>query len=312
MGKIAALPIVGMVLGECAQAGLIIISKIAMSNGMSNLIFLCYSNALPTLILLPISLAFHKSERPPLTFSIISWFFLLGLIGFMAQFLGYAGIKYSSPTLSTAMLNLIPAFTFVLAVIFRMERIDVRSFSSLAKTLGTIVSISGAFIVTLYKGPPILNKSSTVMNDMVSQKLLLSEQSNWVLGGVCVAANCMLAASWLIVQSTSYFISVFHASVLKKYRAELIMVFNYCFFVAIQSVVGVFGSAFQVGASTWCLRRTGPVFVAMFKHLGIVVAVFIGVTFLGDTFYLGSLIGAVVIVIGFYSVMWGKPMKRRG
>ncbi|TQD86084.1 hypothetical protein C1H46_028358 [Malus baccata] len=130
-----------------------------------------------------------------------------------------------------------------------MERIDVRSFSSLAKTLGTIVSISGAFIVTLYKGPPILNKSSTVMTDMVSQKLLLSEQSNWVLGGVCVAANCMLAASWLIVQ-------------------------------------GVFGSAFQVGASTWCLRRTGPVFVAMFKHLGIVVAVVIGVTFLGDTFYL--------------------------
>ncbi|KAM2330626.1 hypothetical protein ACFX1X_021430 [Malus domestica] len=108
-----------------------------------------------------------------------------------------------------------------------MERINVRSFSSLAKTLGTIVSISGAFIVTLYKGPPILNTSSTVMTDMLSQKQLLSEQSNWVLGGVCVAANCMLAASWLIVQ----------ASVLKKYRAELIMVFNYCFFVAIQSVV---------------------------------------------------------------------------
>ncbi|RXH69796.1 hypothetical protein DVH24_007052 [Malus domestica] len=204
-----------------------------------------------------------RSERPPLTFSIISWFFLIGLIGFMAQFLGYAGIKYSSPTLSTAMLNLIPAFTFVLAVIFRMERIDVRSFSSLAKTLGTIVSISGAFIVTLYKGPPILNTSSTVMTDMLSQKQLLSEQSNWVLGGVCVAANCMLAASWLIVQ----------ASVLKKYRAELIM--------------GVFGLAFQVGVSTWCLRRTEPVFAAMFKHLGIVVAVFIGVTFLGDTFYLG-------------------------
>ncbi|KAB2624682.1 WAT1-related protein [Pyrus ussuriensis x Pyrus communis] len=272
MGKIAALPIVGMVLGECAQAGLIIISKIAMSNGMSNLIFLCYSNALAALILLLISLS------PPLTFSIIGWFNLLGLIGFMAQFLGYAGIKYSSPTPSTAMLNLIPAFTFVLAVIFR------------------------AFIATLYKGPRILNTSSTVMTDMLSHKQLLSEQSNWVLGRVCLAANCILAASWPIVQ----------ASVLKKYRAELIMVFNYCFFVAIQSVVGVFGSAFQVGVSTWCLRRTGPVFVAMFKPLGIVVAVFIGVTFLGDTFYLGSLIGAVVIVSGFYSVMWGKPMKRRG
>ncbi|RXH79671.1 hypothetical protein DVH24_040818 [Malus domestica] len=327
MGRIAALPIVGMVLAECAQAGLIIISKIAMSNGMSNLIFLCYSNALAALILLPISLVFHRSERPPLTISIIGWFFLLGLIGFMAQFLGYAGINFSSPTLSTAMLNLIPAFTFVLAVIFRMERIDMRSFSSLAKTVGTIVSISGAFIVTLYKGPPILKTSSSVMTDVLSHKQLISERSNWVLGGVCVAANCVLASAWIIVQ----------ASVLKKYRAELIMVFYYCFFVAIQSVVvssilerdlrsweltpkirwiavlysAVFGSAFQVGVSTWCLRRTGPVFVAMFKPLGIIVTVFIGVTFLGDTFYLGSLIGAIVIVIGFYSVMWGKANEEK-
>ncbi|VVA26073.1 PREDICTED: WAT1-related [Prunus dulcis] len=324
MGKVAALPIVGMVLAESAQAGLIIVSKVAMSNGMSNLIFLCYSNALAALILLPISLAFHRSERPPLTFSTICWFFLLGLIGFMAQFFGYAGINLSSPTLSTAMLNLIPAFTFILAVIFRMERIDGRSSSSLAKTLGTIVSISGAFIVTLYKGPPLLMTSST---DILSHNQLFLEQSNWVLGGMCIALNCVLASSWLIVQ----------ASVLKKYPAELIMVFYYCFFVAIQSVVvsltverdlsawelkpkirliavlysGVFGSAFQVGVSTWCLHRTGPVFVAMFKPLGIVITVFVGVTFLGDTFYLGSLIGAIVIVIGFYSVMWGKAKEEK-
>lgn len=36
-----------------------------------------------------------------------------------AQFFGYVGIYYSSPTLGTAMLNLIPGFTFVLAVVFR-------------------------------------------------------------------------------------------------------------------------------------------------------------------------------------------------
>lgn len=60
MGKIAALPIVGMVLAECAQAGLMIVSKAAMSTGMNNLIFVCYSNALAALILLPTSLAFHR------------------------------------------------------------------------------------------------------------------------------------------------------------------------------------------------------------------------------------------------------------
>ncbi|XP_061992614.1 WAT1-related protein At3g28050-like isoform X2 [Rosa rugosa] len=325
MAKIAALPIVGMVLAECAQAGLMIVSKAAMSTGMNNLIFVCYSNALAAFVLLPTSLFFHRStERPPITFSILCWFFLLGLLGCIAQLIGYAGINYSSPTLGTAMLNLIPAFTFVLAVIFRMEKIDGRSCSTLAKTLGTIVSISGAFIVTLYKGPPLLMTASV---DLLSHNQLFLPQSNWVIGGMLLGFHCVVAAAFLIIQ----------ASVLKKYPAELIIVFYYCFFVAIQSVVvlwfverdlsawalnpklrlfavlysGVFGSAFQVGVSTWCLNRTGPVFVSMFKPLGIVVAVAIGVIFLGDTFYLGSLIGAIVIVTGFYSVIWGKANEEK-
>ncbi|KAI5352409.1 hypothetical protein L3X38_005300 [Prunus dulcis] len=323
MGKVGALPIVGMMMTECAGAGVIILSKAAMSTGMSNLIFVFYSNALAALILLPTSLVFHRS-RPPLTFSVLCWFFLLGLIGFVAQFVGYAGINYSSPTLGTAMLNLLPAFTFILAVIFRMEIVDWRSSSTLAKSLGTMLSISGAFIVTLYKGPALLLTSST---DILSHKQLFSQQSNWVIGGILLLVYCVLASSSYIIQ----------ASVIKKYPAELIMVFYYCFFVAIQAVVvslivetdlsawtlkpkmrliavvysAVFGSTFTIGVTTWCLHRAGPVFIAMFKPLGIIVAVSIGVTFVGDTFYLGSLVGAIVIVIGFYSVMWGKANEEK-
>jgi len=47
------------------------------------------------------------------------------------------------------------------------------------------------------------------------------------------------------------------------------------------------GSAFQVGIISWCLHKTGPVFVSMFKPLGIVISVVLGVLFLGDAFYLG-------------------------
>ena len=52
----------------------------------------------------------------------------------------------------------------------------------------------------------------------------------------------------------------------------------------------VFGSAFQVGVCTWCLHRTGPVFVAMFKPLGIVISAAVGTIFLGETVYLGRYI----------------------
>ena len=38
---------------------------------------------------------------------------------------------------------------------------------------------------------------------------------------------------------------------------------------------------------TWVLKVRGPVYVAMFKPLSIVIAVVMGVAFLGDTLYLG-------------------------
>ncbi|KAJ4711153.1 WAT1-related protein [Melia azedarach] len=318
MEKIGLAPIIGMVLAECAQVGLMIAGKAAMSDGIGNLVFVFYSNALASLILLPSSFLFHRSERPPLTFPVVCGFFILGLLGTIAQFFGYAGIYYSSPTLGTAMLNLIPGFTFIFAIIFRMEKLDWRSSGSLAKLVGTIVLITGAFVITYYKGPPLLMASSP---QNLSPQLFLP-QSNWVIGGLLLAIDCVSGSAWLIVQ----------ASILKKFPAELIVVFFYSFFVAIQSAVlclvvernssswslkpgvrlvavlysAVFGSAFQVGISTWCIHRTGPVFVAMFKPLGILISVAVGIIFFGDTFYLGSLIGAAVIVIGFYSVMWGK------
>ncbi|KAI6685850.1 hypothetical protein NL676_031763 [Syzygium grande] len=330
MGARLAAPVAGMVMAECAQVGLMVVGKAAMSNGLGNLIFVFYSNAFASLLLLPASLLFHRSERPPLTPSLVFQFFVLGLLGCSAQILGYAGINYSSPTLASALLNLIPAFTFILAVIFRLERLDWSSASSLAKCAGTIVCIAGAFIVTLYKGPAIVTTSSlsNLQTEVFNLHLkLLTPESNWVLGGLLLVADCVMTSSWLIVQ----------ASVLKKYPAELIIVFFYCFFVAIQSATisffvegktsawslkdnmrlmavlysAVFGSAFQVGVSTWCLRRTGPVFVSMFKPLGIVIAAVEGVLFLGDNFYIGSLVGSVAIVVGFYSVMWGKAKEEK-
>ncbi|KAA8519153.1 hypothetical protein F0562_013373 [Nyssa sinensis] len=149
--------------------------------------------------------------------------------------------------------------------------------------------------------------------------------SKWVIGGLFLAVDCAFSSGFIIVQ----------ALILKKYSAELIIVSFYCFFVAILSAIvslmvdrdlgawnlqpnvrlitvlysGLFGSAFQVSIITWCLHRTGPLFVTMFHPLGIAIAAAMGSIFLGDTFYLGSLVGTIVIVIGFYLVMWGKAAE---
>ena len=64
---------------------------------------------------------------------------------------------------------------------------------------------------------------------------------------------------------------------------------------------GVFGSAFQVSLCTWCMHKTGPVFVCMFKPLGVVIAFASGVIFFGDTFFLGRL--------GFYLFCYSSHLK---
>lgn len=76
---------------------------------------------------------------------------------------------------------------------------NLKSSSSQAKLLGTIVSIAGAFIVTFYKGPSLLRATS--LSSSSNQLLLL--RSDWVVGGFLLAADCMCASAWLIVQVES-------------------------------------------------------------------------------------------------------------
>ncbi|KAL5552939.1 hypothetical protein UlMin_040340 [Ulmus minor] len=312
-------PFLGMAIVVLAEVSGMIVSKQAMSKGLSEFILAFYSYGFSTIVLLPSCfIFFHRSdELPSLSFSLLSSFFLLGLVGCSGMLLGYAGLQYSSATLNTAMLNLKPAFTFILALIFRMEKLNLRKSSSQAKSVGTVVSIAGAFVVTLYQGPPVIK----------TKPFLFISQSHWILGGFLLAAESFAASLWFIIQ----------ASILKKYPAVLIIILFYSFFVTVESGIialimekdlsawrlqpdirlvavlyaGIIRNAFRFCLLTWCLKETGPLYVSMFEPLSVVVADLIDVLFLGQTLYLGSLVGAAVIIIGFYGVMWGKAKEQK-
>ncbi|XP_056165688.1 WAT1-related protein At5g40240-like [Syzygium oleosum] len=322
------LPFVGMIMVVLAQSSNVVVMKMAMSDGINKCTMVFYSNALSSLVLLPCPFIISRRSGscPPLTFAVLGKIFLLALVGFGSQMCGYVGIDYSSPVLGTAMMNLIPAFTFILAMFSRMEKVNWKSSSSQAKLVGTIASILGAFAATLYNGPPILHLPSAPPSVQPRRLLfLLSQQSNWILGGFLVAAEAFLISLWYIIQ----------AFILKDYSVVLNMMFYVMFFLTILSrllsfvmvrepqswilkvdvgLIAILYSAlvsgvFRVTLSTWCLERTGPVFVSMFQLLGIAFAVGLGFIFLGETLYLGSLIGPIVIVMGFFAVVWGKSKE---
>lgn len=79
-----------------------------------------------------------------------------------------------------------------------MEKPDLRVQSSLAKCIGTIVSITGALIVTLYKGLPLANVAAASPNSQ-SNEVLLSAQQNWVLGGFLLTIGSLCLATLFIL-----------------------------------------------------------------------------------------------------------------
>ncbi|KAL6577465.1 hypothetical protein OROMI_009793 [Orobanche minor] len=82
--------------------------------------------------------------------------------------------------------------------------------------------------------------------------------------------------------------------------------------IALVSMFGVSNYFINNSVHSWALHLRGPVYVAMFKPLSFTIAAAMGVVILGDTLYLGSIIGATIIVIGFYTVMWGKAKEEFG
>nr|GMC62116.1 WAT1-related protein At3g28050-like [Ipomoea batatas] len=242
------LPFVALVAMECINVGLNTLFKAATNHGMNNHVFIVYAYAVAAVCLLPAPFFSNRCT---------------------SQIMGYTGINYSSPTLASAISNLVPAFTFILALIF---------------------------------SPTIAFTTTSPSNEI---QLLTSTQPNWMLGGLFLTTEYLLVPMWYIVQT----------QIMKVYPAEMTVVFFYNLTVSILAAIvgvfmGIFGSFVNNTIHTWALRVKGPVYVAMFKPLSIAIAVAMGVILLGDTLYLGSIIGATIIAMGFYTVLWGKAQEQ--
>ncbi|XP_058008787.1 WAT1-related protein At5g40230 isoform X2 [Hevea brasiliensis] len=310
-----------MVVIECMEVGVSTIMKAAMTRGMSQFVYIVYSNALALVILLSSSFIFYrKRPLPQLTVSILLRIFLMGVIS-LQMFLN-TGIRYSSPTMSSAMTDLTPAFTFLLALISRMEKLDMRLQGSQAKSVGTMLSVAGALTVTLYKGQPITGVPS--QNSSIDESLQVLP-SNWVIGGILCAAGALGISLVYVIQTW----------ILKDYPSELMITVICCLYVTVLSVpvsliaekdpnawilkpdveliaIGcsaIFAVSLRSVVHAWVCGKKGPLYTAMFKPLGMIIATFLGVSFLGDTLYLGSVIGGIIIALGFYTVIWGKAQE---
>ncbi|KAG5410111.1 hypothetical protein IGI04_006430 [Brassica rapa subsp. trilocularis] len=304
---------IAMLTLQFGYAGFHVVSRAALNMGISKLVFPVYRNIIALLLLLPFAYFLEKKERPAITLNFLIQFFFLALIGITAnQGFYLLGLDYTSPTI---------------------ERVRLNRRDGISKVLGTALCVAGASVITLYKGPTIYTPTSHLhahlltTNPAVLAPLGDAAPKNWTLGCLYLIGHCLSWSAWL----------VFQAPVLKKYPARLSVTSYTCFFGIIQFLIiaafcerdsqawvfhsgwelftilyaGIVASGIAFAVQIWCIDRGGPVFVAVYQPVQTLVVAIMASIALGEEFYLGGIIGAVLIIAGLYFVLYGKSEERK-
>ncbi|CAI0439258.1 unnamed protein product [Linum tenue] len=319
-------PAAVMVVVQVAFAGVNIFYKLAASDGMSLKIIVAYRFLFATAFMVPLALALERKKQPKFRWSILFHAFICGLFGgSLAQNLYLASLALTSPTFASAMANLVPAITFLLAVTFRIERLGLGSVGGKAKLVGTLIGIGGAMLLTLYKGA-VLDIWSTHVDLLHSPPHSsgghVADHQNRGLGALFAIGSCCSYALWLIVQ----------AKMGEKYPCPYSATALMCVMGSIQAIVyalcserdwnqwklgwnvrllsvaycGIVASGLMVTVIAWCVKKRGPLFVSIFNPLMLVCVAVASNLLLDEKLHLGSVMGATLIIFGLYLVIWGK------
>ncbi|KAK8624160.1 hypothetical protein V6N13_065513 [Hibiscus sabdariffa] len=314
-------PYLAMVSLQFGYSGMYIVSMVCLKRGMSNYILATYRHVVATIVIAPFALVIERKIRPKMTLPIFLRIVALGFLEpVLDQNLYYLGLKLTTATYTSAFVNMLPAVTFILAIIFRLEKVNVRKIRSVAKIIGTVITVIGAMVMTLYKGP-IINfiKSGGAIHHGTAAE---SADKHWVIGTIFLIGSICSWSGFFILQSFT----------LKKYPAELSLTAMICFVGMIEDAgvslimvrdlnawkigwdsrllaatySGVFCSGVAYYVQGVVIKQRGPVFVTSFSPLCMIITAVLGAIILAEKIHLGSILGAIIIVTGLYTVVWGK------
>ncbi|KAG8378280.1 hypothetical protein BUALT_Bualt08G0121100 [Buddleja alternifolia] len=281
------------------------------------------NNMKPYLAML--ALQFGKT-RPKMTKSIFLKILALAFLEpVLDQNLYFVGMQYTSATFGSATLNGLPAITFIMAVIFRLEKINLKKIHSLAKVIGTLITVGGAMVMTLYRGPVVDILWYSHGGSHHKTASAASDDQHWVTGTIMLLSCVVAWSAFFILQNKT----------LEEYPAELSLTSLVCLMGFVEG--GIVALVMERHKSAWAIgfdsrllaaaysgivcsgiayyiqgvvsKSRGPVFVTAFSPLSMIITAVLGALVLAEQVHLGSLIGAVVIVFGLYSVVWGKSKE---
>ncbi|KAH8515344.1 hypothetical protein Peur_046864 [Populus x canadensis] len=307
-----------MILVQIGYSFLYFLAEAAFSHGMSPHVFVTYRYIVGGLVMFPLAYFLERKVRPKLTLVLFLEIFVLSLLGAsLTVNIYFASLRYTSPTYITSMTNTVPSMTFIIAIMLRLEIVNLRNPRGIAKIVGTLLSLAGVLTITLYKGPEVQSLQGAPVHIKSN-----ASQQNWVKGSILLVVSCITWSLWFIMQ----------AYTLKRYPAQLSLSAWINGFAAAQSAVftvfmqhkpaawsigssivfwsiiyaGVISCGLTVSIQLWCTEQKGPVFVTMFSPLATVMVAILAYFLFGEELHAGSILGGAVVIIGLYMLLWGK------
>ncbi|XP_010453454.1 PREDICTED: WAT1-related protein At5g13670-like [Camelina sativa] len=326
-----AKPFIAIVFIQCLYALMSIVAKLALNAGMSPHVLVAYRMAVASVLITPFAFVLERNTRPRMTFKILLQIAILSLFEpVVEQNLYYSGMKLTTATFTSALCNALPAMTFIMACLFKLEEVTIKKRHSQAKLVGTMVAVGGAMLMTFVKGNvielPWTNNSKGLNGH--SDAMRIPKQDDIARGSIMLVASCFSWSCYIILQ----------AKILAQYQAELSLTALMCIMGMLEATVlgliwerknmsvwkikpdvtllaSIYGglvSGLAYYVIGWASKERGPVFVSAFNPLSMVLVAILSTFIFLENMYLGRVVGSFVIVIGIYLVLWGKSKDKGG
>ncbi|CAJ1974211.1 unnamed protein product [Sphenostylis stenocarpa] len=275
---------------QFGSAGMFIFAMDAIKKGMSHYVFIVYRNSIASITLAPFAFVLERKVRPKMTLRIFSEIMALAFFEIILdQCFALLGMKFTSASFLSAVMNSAPSVTFVMAVILRLEHMKMKEVASQAKLIGTIVTFGGTLLMALYKGPVLSVMRSSTSHAGQPQNVNSPTANHWILG-TCALQSSVVAAiaerhhphAWALGWDTRLFAPAY---------------------------AGIVTSGVQYYIQGMVIKSMGPVIVTAFNPLRMIIITTLACIILSEQLYLGSVVGAIVVVLGLYLVVWGKSKE---
>uniref|UniRef100_A0A368UGY7 WAT1-related protein n=1 Tax=Glycine max TaxID=3847 RepID=A0A368UGY7_SOYBN len=321
-------PVLLMVMVQITFAGVNVFYKLAVNDGMSLRVVVAYRFVFATVFIAPLALIVERYQISRRNVDEVLAYDLI-CRGSLAQNFYLQALDLTSATFASAMSNLLPGITFILAVCFGLERLNLTTAAGKAKIVGTLIGIGGAMVLTFVKGEEIELGSFhlNLLHPPNGTHAHATTGAHTLLGSLCALGSGISYALWLIIQAKMIerYPSPYSSTALMSLWGSLLsIVFALCverdwsqwrlgwnIRLLTAAYTGIVVSGVMVVVISWCVHMRGPLFVSVFSPLMLVMVALAGPTMLNEKLHLGCAIGTVLIVCGLYVVLWGKSKEMK-